>query len=222
MSEWLSNGHALGKAGLFVVGAVLAVYALMLMFRRSSGESSIQATLEDVGRITGKPQYALSVRRPTSLGRIAGTRKDVSYIVIPETTVGRRHATVEYKDDSFWVQDRGSVNGTFVNGRQVRRPLRLKHGDVIRVFRHEFRFVQPEMADAEKTQLASSADIAPTRVVSSARGAAAPSEAMTMVLSQDSERERQLESSGMDRKEEEITLDRFIEDDTLSPPKSGG
>jgi hypothetical protein len=51
-----------------------------------------------------------------------------------------RHARFEPRRDGVWVQDRGSTNGTFVNGAQLDRPRRLTPGDVVRVGETDFRY----------------------------------------------------------------------------------
>jgi pSer/pThr/pTyr-binding forkhead associated (FHA) protein len=38
------------------------------------------------------------------------------------------------------VQDRGSTNGTFVNGARIDRPRRLTPGDVVRVGETDMRY----------------------------------------------------------------------------------
>ena len=53
-----------------------------------------------------------------------------------------RHARFEPRRDGVWVQDRGSKNGTFVNGTQIDRPRRLAPGDVVRVGETDLRFEQ--------------------------------------------------------------------------------
>lgn len=47
--------------------------------------------------------------------------------------VSRRHAILSYRDGAYRIEDLGSANGTFVNGRQI-EPMRatpLQHGDEI-------------------------------------------------------------------------------------------
>ncbi|MCZ6802566.1 MAG: FHA domain-containing protein, partial [Proteobacteria bacterium] len=88
----------------------------------------------------------------TMLGRVAGKDTEyLNYFVIPETTIGRRHSLIEYKDFSYWIIDQGSINGTFVNNRAVTSEVRLKHGDMVRLHKVEFEFVMPEMADSGMT-----------------------------------------------------------------------
>ncbi|MEM7027681.1 MAG: FHA domain-containing protein, partial [Pseudomonadota bacterium] len=77
----------------------------------------------------------------------------LNYIVVNESTIGRRHALIEYKDYSFWIIDQGSINGTFVNGEPVKTEIRLKHGDKIRLHKCDFEFVMPEMEDSSMTQI---------------------------------------------------------------------
>ncbi len=51
-----------------------------------------------------------------------------------------RHARFEPRRDGVWVQDRGSTNGTYVNGTQLDRPRRLAVGDVVRVGETDLRY----------------------------------------------------------------------------------
>ncbi|MCK5668811.1 MAG: FHA domain-containing protein, partial [Gammaproteobacteria bacterium] len=136
---------------------ILAVIALMLLFLRSNrskssdDETAQEAYLNDLHGVTGHTSFALG-NKPTMLGRVAGKDAEhLNYFVIPETTIGRRHSLIEYKDFSYWIIDQGSINGTFVNDRAVTSEVRLKHGDVIRLHKIEFEFVMPEMEDSGMT-----------------------------------------------------------------------
>jgi hypothetical protein len=51
-----------------------------------------------------------------------------------------RHARFEPRRDGVWVQDRGSTNGTYVNGTRLDRPRRLTVGDVVRVGETDLRY----------------------------------------------------------------------------------
>ena len=50
------------------------------------------------------------------------------------------HARVEPRADGVWLEDRGSTNGTFVNGVKVDGRHRLSPGDVIRVGETDLRY----------------------------------------------------------------------------------
>jgi len=43
--------------------------------------------------------------------------------------VSRRHCRFSLRDDRVWVEDLGSLNGTFLNGKPVRGPRPLAEGD---------------------------------------------------------------------------------------------
>ena len=47
-------------------------------------------------------------------------------------SVSRRHARLRAAADAIEVEDLGSKNGTFVNGRRVHEPQELSAGDVLR------------------------------------------------------------------------------------------
>ncbi len=52
----------------------------------------------------------------------------------PEAKVSRRHARILYREGRFWIEDLGSLNGTFVNRGPRLRPgqmVPLQHGDEI-------------------------------------------------------------------------------------------
>jgi pSer/pThr/pTyr-binding forkhead associated (FHA) protein len=53
-----------------------------------------------------------------------------------------RHARIEPRPDGIWLDDLGSTNGTFVNGKKLERAQLVRVGDVIRVGETELQ-VQP-------------------------------------------------------------------------------
>ena len=70
-------------------------------------------------------------------------------IVLAKSTVSRHHAVLTFVDDRWLVEDRGSANGTFVNGERVpfgsAHPLR--HGDRIGVGAASLVFSWPAQGD---------------------------------------------------------------------------
>lgn len=61
-------------------------------------------------------------------------------IHIPDPSISRPHALIEWKNDGFSVTDLQSKNGVWVNGRKVEHAV-LKHGDIIMfgAVKYEFR-----------------------------------------------------------------------------------
>ncbi|MDZ7735538.1 MAG: FHA domain-containing protein [Gammaproteobacteria bacterium] len=159
-SEELSREERTRNLILIVAAGVLCLTVLAILIvlirrgragREPEAEYEPKAYLSDIHGVTEKQSYQLG-RKPTMLGRVAGTDKDhLNYVVIPETTIGRRHALIEYKDYAYWIIDQGSINGTYVNDHIVNTETRLKHGDRIRLHKFEFEFVMPEMFDSGMT-----------------------------------------------------------------------
>jgi pSer/pThr/pTyr-binding forkhead associated (FHA) protein len=73
--------------------------------------------------------FTISVQSGCILGRAGGT----SEFFKESKTVSRRHARVVYKDGTWAVEDMGSTNGTYLNGRRVEndRPHALQKGDTL-------------------------------------------------------------------------------------------
>lgn len=142
-------------AAVVLVGALVAIIILLIKRGReaqpSTGDYVAEAYLNDIHGITGQSAFKLGIK-PTMLGRVAGQDTDhLDYVVIPQSTIGRRHALIEYKDFAYWIMDQGSINGTFVNDKPVSSEVRLKHGDRVRVHKCEFEFAMPDMGEAGMT-----------------------------------------------------------------------
>jgi len=156
----------------------LLVWIIIALIRRSRdsagpGEQYVaEAYLKDIGSVTGEQMHRLG-SKPTMLGRVAGKDTELlDFVVIPQSTIGRRHAMIEYKDFGYWIMDQGSINGTFVNDHAVTSEVRLKHGDRVRLHRTEFEFVMPEIGEAGMTVV--------SHTTYAGKGAAAGEEATVM------------------------------------------
>jgi diguanylate cyclase (GGDEF)-like protein/PAS domain S-box-containing protein len=71
-----------------------------------------------------------------------------STVVLSDRWVSRNHAEIQLLDnDSYYLVDLGSGNGSFVNGQRVMLPVRLEHGDLLTIGRTEieFQFSIPKM-----------------------------------------------------------------------------
>jgi len=83
--------------------------------------------------------------RPITFGR-----SDENDVVIPGDNASRVHAELRREDEAFVLEDRGSKNGTWVNGTRV-TVRQLVPGDQIAIGDEVFRF---EMPGVQATQLA--------------------------------------------------------------------
>jgi predicted component of type VI protein secretion system len=70
-------------------------------------------------------------------------------------TVSREHATIGFRDGRWYVEDRGSFNGTFLNGTRVQpgTPLPLRHADRIGIGSETLLFSWPaQLQDPNTTE----------------------------------------------------------------------
>ncbi len=146
-------------AGASALLLALIAFVLYLIKRKPSAAAGgadplmPKAFLNDVGNATDQNSYELG-EKPTIIGRLAGSDPQAAnYIVIDESTIGRRHSLIEYKEHSFWVADQNSLNGTFVNLKRIETSTRLKHGDRLRFHKHEFEFLILDMFETDRTMM---------------------------------------------------------------------
>jgi len=164
----LDREAGLGIALLVIIALLLlALVAGVVWFIRRRGgggavalgegarEASIpEAFLKDLQGVADDPAVQIGAK-PLMIGRVRGSNPEhVDYFVINKGTVGRQHAIIQYRDFGFWLNDQGSVNGTFLNGERIEGERQLKHGDRIRFHKFEFEFSMPSMADAGHTVFA--------------------------------------------------------------------
>jgi hypothetical protein len=71
-------------------------------------------------------------------------RTDQCDITINDSSVSRKHASIESKDGRFLLQDQKSTNGTQVNGEFIDVYL-LNHGDKIRIGNTVLQFLGREI-----------------------------------------------------------------------------
>ena len=114
--------------------------------------------------------------------RLSIGRKADNDIPIDNLAVSGKHALViTILDDSF-LEDLGSTNGSYVNGKLIKKHAPLKDGDVIAIGKHEMKYVN-ELATAdddefEKTMIikpgSASAAVAAAQAAEKAVASAAP------------------------------------------------
>jgi len=86
-------------------------------------------------------------------------RKAQSDIQIDDITISSKHAVIKVEKNAHmdnindvYVEDLGSTNGTLVNGQRIKKHM-LRHGDVILLGRHEFKFLDEDAPDFDKTMM---------------------------------------------------------------------
>ena len=79
-------------------------------------------------------------------------RKEGNSLVLDSDRISRTHAVIDWDGDNYTVIDTGSRNGTYVNGRRVRRQM-LRNGDMISIGDCEIRFLFDTRAMSEEAAL---------------------------------------------------------------------
>lgn len=85
--------------------------------------------------------------------RITIGRKPSNQIHIDDPTISGEHAAILMLQNAY-VEDLNSTNGTSLNGKPVTK-RQLNHGDIIKIGRHEFKFVDDKINQFERTVMIS-------------------------------------------------------------------
>ncbi len=97
--------------------------------------AGVDPRLEVVAAMGYEPGTALDIRNGATLGR-----SDGADIHVDDPYASSAHARIFPRGDFMYLEDMGSTNGTYLNGRQVRTAERLKVADAIRIGDTEYRY----------------------------------------------------------------------------------
>ena len=108
-----------------------------------------QAELIDADNVISETRLSLPIEKQV----VKIGRDNSNDIVIPKDSISSLHATIEYRNGYYYLEDQRSTNGTRLNDAKVQEntPMRLKSGDKIHFAVYEFRFLMPEMAPYGET-----------------------------------------------------------------------
>jgi len=65
------------------------------------------------------------------IGRMEETEEYEGFLEVPDPRVSKLHCAIVSKGNALFVQDEGSSNHTFLNGKQITRPMEIQAEDVI-------------------------------------------------------------------------------------------
>jgi hypothetical protein len=107
--------------------------------RRGSAVPDLRAgvdpRIEVVAAMGHQPGTSFDVGHGATLGR-----SDGADINVDDPFASSAHARIFQRGDYMYLEDMGSTNGTYLNGRQVRTAERLKVADTIRIGDTEYRY----------------------------------------------------------------------------------
>ena len=92
------------------------------------------------GRLVVLAGHRLAAAYPVTAAPLSLGRSEVRDVVLFDPAASRDHASIEMRADGFWLIDRGSANGTYVNELRVSGSHQLMSGDRVRIGATEFRF----------------------------------------------------------------------------------
>jgi pSer/pThr/pTyr-binding forkhead associated (FHA) protein len=124
------------------------LYLILLRFARSlmrdlrSAEQAQVASQSGIGRLTvlESPEDEPPMGRPIALGPINSIGRNVNNtIFVEDDFVSATHAMLTFRGRSWFIEDQGSTNGTYVNGHRIDRPVALSFGDELTIGRVRMR-----------------------------------------------------------------------------------
>jgi hypothetical protein len=95
----------------------------------------VQPRLEVVAAMGHQPGSAFDIANGVTLGR-----GDGADILVDDPFASSAHARIFPRGDFMYIEDMGSTNGTYLNGRQLHAEERLNGSDLIRIGDSEYRY----------------------------------------------------------------------------------
>lgn len=130
------------------LGFVALLYLVLLRFAGSllkdlrNAEQAQLASRTGIGRLSvlESPEDEPPNGSTIALGPINSIGRNVNNtIYVEDDFVSTNHAMLTFRGRSWFVEDQGSTNGTYVNGHRIDRPVALSFGDELTIGRVRMR-----------------------------------------------------------------------------------
>ena len=130
------------------LGFVALLYLVLLRFAGSllkdlrNAEQAQLASRTGIGRLSvlESPEDEPPNGSTIALGPINSIGRNVNNtIYVEDDFVSTNHAMLTFRGRSWFVEDQGSTNGTYVNGHRIDRPVALSYGDELTIGRVRMR-----------------------------------------------------------------------------------
>lgn len=130
------------------LGFLALLYVILFGFARSllrdlrSAELTQMASQSGIGRLSvmESPDDEPALGTTIALGPINSIGRNVnSTIFIDDDFVSGTHAMLTFRGRSWFIEDQGSTNGTYVNGHLIDRAVALSFGDELTIGRVRMR-----------------------------------------------------------------------------------
>ena len=107
--------------------------------RRDRGGPDLRAGVQPRLEVVAAMGYDPGTQFDVSHGAMMG-RSDAADINVDDPFASSAHARIFPRGQFMYIEDMGSTNGTYLNGRQLRSPQQLKVADTIRIGDTEYRY----------------------------------------------------------------------------------
>ena len=97
--------------------------------------AGVEPRLEVIAAMGHDPGTTFDLSEGATLGRA-----DSAEIRVDDPFASSAHARIFPRGEFMYLEDMGSTNGTYLNGRQLRRPEQLKVADTVRIGDTEYRY----------------------------------------------------------------------------------
>ena len=97
--------------------------------------AGVEPRIQVVAAMGHQPGTTFDIGDGATMGR-----SDSAEIRVDDPFASSAHARIYERGDFMYLEDMGSTNGTYLNGRQVKTAERLKMADVIRIGDSEYRY----------------------------------------------------------------------------------
>ncbi|HVM24186.1 MAG TPA: FHA domain-containing protein [Candidatus Limnocylindrales bacterium] len=133
---------------LLQLGFVVLLYLVLMRFAATllrdlrAAEQAQVASRSGIGRLSvlESPEDEPPVGTTIALGPINSIGRNVNNtIYVEDDFVSTNHAMLTFRGRSWFIEDQGSTNGTYVNGHRIDRPVALSFGDELTVGRVRMR-----------------------------------------------------------------------------------
>ena len=83
--------------------------------------------------------------------KVIGRGDDVD-VVVDNTAISREHTALILKNDTYYLEDLGSLNGTMINGRKIDTLVQLFEGDTIEIGKFKLMLAGTEQKTSQEPQ----------------------------------------------------------------------
>ena len=129
---------------LFLMQVVIAITRDLRKTATNNADGTAKAprvlghlVVVDSGPSSILPGTRFDLEPQTNIGR-----GPTNIIQIPDSFVSAEHTRLWFRNGVWYVQDAGSVNGTYVNSQPAREATPAKTGDIVRVGYIQFKLTQ--------------------------------------------------------------------------------